>query len=297
MKISRITKLTAVVGAAVLALAGCGADAEAEPSAEDDGNKEVNIGYVVWDEVLAPTFLWKHLLEEEGYTVELTQLEIAAVYQGVSQGDLDLYIGGLRETHADYWDEYGDGFEEVAQWYEPLRHGLAVPEYVDDVNSIQDLAGLADRFGGQIVGIEAGSGLMQELEVAESSYDLTGFDTTGSSTAAMLQEFETATNNHEDIVATVWNPHWAVGEYGMKFLDDPENIFTDGDIYTIIASEEAEVDPELLDLMSNFHLEDEPFYDLLGELRDAGEGNEDQAIETWLDDEDHQAIVDEWLSK
>lgn len=296
MNLSRKTKVIAASGIALLAFAGCGAGAEAESSAGPEGDADVNIGYVVWDEVLAPTFLWKYLLEEEGYTVELTQLEIAAVYQGVSQGDLDLYIGGLRETHADYWDEYDDGFQEVAEWYEPLRHGLAVPEYVDDVNSIEDLTGQADRFGGQVVGIEAGSGLMQELEVAESSYDLEGYDTTGSSTAAMLQEFEAATTNQEDIVATVWNPHWAVAECGMKFLDDPEGVFTDGDIYTIIASEEAEVDPELLDLMSNFHVEDEQFYDLLGELREAGEGNEDQAIDAWLDNEENQAVVDEWLA-
>lgn len=295
MHTSRSTKLVALFGASALALAACGNDAEAETGPNEEGNTEVNIGYVVWDEVLAPTYLWTHLLEEAGYTVELTQLEIAAVYQGVSQGDLDMYIGGLRETHADYWEEYSDGFEEVAEWYEPLRHGLAVPEYVDDVNSIDDLAGQADRFGGQIVGIEAGSGLMQELEAAEGAYDLEGFDTTGSSTAAMLQEFETATGNEEDIVATVWNPHWAVGEFGMKFLDDPENVFTDGDVYTIIASAEADVDQELIDMMSDFHLEDEEFYALLGELRDAGEGNEEQAVENWLDDANHQELVDEWL--
>lgn len=297
MKISRKSKLVALLSASALAFAACGADVEAESSTDDEGNKEINIGYVVWDEVLAPTYLWKHILEEAGYTVELTQLEIAAVYQGVSQGDLDLYIGGLRETHADYWEEYSDGFEEVAEWYEPLRHGLAVPDYVEDVNSIEDLAGQADRFGGQVVGIEAGSGLMQELETAEGVYDLEGYDTTGSSTAAMLQEFETATGNQEDIVATVWNPHWAVGELGMKFLDDPENVFTDGDMYTIIASEEAGVDQEVLDMMSNFQLEDEPFYDLLGQLRDAGEGNEDQAVENWLDEGNHQELVDEWLQE
>lgn len=294
MNSSRITKFTALLASSAFALAACGTDAEAEN--ESDGtNKEVTIGYVVWDEVLAPTYLWKHLLEEEGYAVELVQLEIAAVYAGVSQGDFDLYIGGLKETHADYWEEYGDGFDSVAEWYAPLRHGLAVPDYVEDVNSIEDLAGQADRFGGQIVGIEAGSGLMQELEEAEGSYDLSGYDTTGSSTAAMLQEFETATSNDEEIVATVWNPHWAVGEFGMKFLDDPEGIFTDGDIYTVIASKAADVDQELLGLLESFEIEDEPFYDLLGELREAGEGNEDQAIQSWLETESNQQLVDGWL--
>ncbi len=296
MKDSMRNKIIALLGVASLGLIGCGdKSAEAEPASDDD--KQVTIGYVVWDEVLAPTYLWKHLLEEQGYEVELTQLEIAAVYAGVSQSDFDLYIGALPETHADYWEEYSDGFEPVVEWYEPLRHGLAVPDYVTDINTIDDLAGQADRFGDQIVGIEAGSGLMQELEAAEGAYDLSGYETTGSSTAAMLQEFETATNGNEDIVATVWNPHWAIGEFNMKFLDDPEGVFTDGDTYTVVASEQAAQNEGLIDLLDGFELQDEEFYDLLDELRQAGEGNEDQAIDNWLDDEDNQQLVDEWLQK
>lgn len=296
MKGSMRNKFIALLGVASLGLIGCGdSSAEAESARGDD--KQVTIGYVVWDEVLAPTYLWKHILEDQGYDVELTQLEIAAVYAGVSQDDMDLYIGGLPETHADYWEEYSDGFEPVVEWYTPLRHGLAVPEYVTDVNEIGDLSGQADRFGDQIVGIEAGSGLMQELEAAEGAYDLSGYETTGSSTAAMLQEFETATNSEEDIVATVWNPHWAVGEYNMKFLDDPEGVFTDGDTYTVVASKQASQNQELMDLLAGFELEDEEFYDLLGELREAGEGNEDQAIENWLDDEGNQQLVDGWLQE
>src|SRR5699024_11427146 len=98
------------------------------------------------------------------------------------------------EAYADCRHQESGGLEPWVEWYTPLRHGLAVPEYVTDVNEIGDLSGQADRFRDQIVGIEAGSGLMQELEAAEGAYDLSGYETTGSSTAAMLQEFETATN-------------------------------------------------------------------------------------------------------
>lgn len=296
MKNSKQSTLIATLGMAALGIAGCGGEsAEAETEANSGEDKQVTIGYVVWDEVLAPTYLWKHILEEQGFEVELTQLEVAAVYAGVSQSDMDLYIGGLPETHADYWAEFSDGFESVVEWYEPLRHGLAVPEYVTDINSVDDLAGEADRFGGQVVGIEAGSGLMQELDEATEVYDLSGYDTTGASTAAMLQEFATATDNGEDIVATVWNPHWAVGEYDMKFLDDPKDVFTDGDVYTVIASEEAQQKQELIDAFADFEFDDDSFYALLGELREAGEGNEDQAVENWLEDDGHQELVDQWL--
>src|SRR5699024_8339010 len=145
MKGSMRNKFIALLGVASLGLIGCGdSSAEAESARGDD--KQVTIGYVVWDEVLAPTYLWKHILEEQGYDVELTQLEIAAVYAVVSKDDMYFSIGVITESQADYWEEYIDGFESVVEWYTPLRHGLAVPEYVTYVNETGHLSVHADRF-------------------------------------------------------------------------------------------------------------------------------------------------------
>lgn len=295
MNTSRITRLAAIAAMSGLALTACGEGGGSGGSGSGDGDKSVHIGYVTWDEVTAATYLWQHILEEQGYTVELTQLEPAAVYAGVGQNDTDLYMGGLRETHSDYWDRYGDSFEGVAEWYAPLRHGLVVPEYMD-AETIEDLEGNADEYGGRIIGIEPGSGLMQELEAAQGEYDLSGYDVIEGSSAAMLAEFERAIGSESPIVATAWNPHWAVGEYNMKFLDDSAGVFTDGDVYTVIASEDAQEDTELMDLLSGFEMTDDQLYSLLGELREAGSGNESAAVEAWLAEGDHQDVVDGWVN-
>lgn len=281
----------AILASAALSLSGCAGSPGS--SAED---KTVSIGYVAYDETMAVTHLWKNILEDQGYTVELTQLEVASVYAAVAQNDADLFLAGIPETHGDYWDKLGDNWKSVAQWYEPLKHALVVPEYME-ADSIKDLEGRSSEFGGRIVGIEPGSGLMKETRQAAETYDLSGYDIVEGSSAAMLAEFERAVSKKEPIVATAWNPHWAVAEYKMKFLEDPEKIYVDGGIFHVIASEEAQEKKELLSLFEDFAMTDDSFMPLLSALRDAGPGNEETAVETWLEDDGNRALVDSWVSK
>lgn len=283
---------TAILASAALSLTGCAGSPGTDNSAED---KTVSIGYVPWDEVMAATYLWEHILEEQGYTVELTQLEPAAAYAAVAQNDTDLYMGGIPETHAEYWDRFGDKFKPVAEWYKPLRHSLVVPEYVE-ADSIKDLEGRASEFGGRIIGIEPGSGLMKETRKASETYDLSGYQIVEGSSAAMLAEFERAVSKKEPIVATAWNPHWAVAEYKMKFLEDPEKVYVDGGIYHVIAGEKAQQKEELISLLDDFTMADEHLMPLLNELRKAGPGNEAAAVATWLQDDANRALVDSWVN-
>lgn len=291
MKNTRTIRCAGALGAAALLLTACAGD---DGGGEDGDIGEITIGYVPWDEVVAATYLWEYILEEQGADVSLVQLEPAAVYAGVAGGDTDLYMGGLEGTHAGYWDSYGDDFEIIASWHEPLIHSLAVPEYVD-AESIEDLEGNAGEYGDRIVGIEPGSGLMDELEEATEVYDLDDYEVIEGSSAAMLAEFENAINAEEPVVVAAWSPHWAVGEYNMKFLEDPEDVFVYGDEYHVIAGEDAQENEALTSLMSDFSLEDDDLFSLLSEMNEAGSGNERAGVEAWLEDEDNQALVDSWI--
>ena len=287
----RLTAATAILASAALSLTGC---AGSPGAATED--KTVSIGYVPWAEVTAATYLWERILEEQGYTVEVTQLEPAAVYAAVAQNDTDLFLAAIPETQGDYWNKFSDNFKSVAEWYKPLRHSLAVPDYVQ-ATSIKDLEGRAGEFGGRIVGIEPGSGLMKETRKATQAYDLTGYDIVEGSSAAMLAEFERAVSNKEPIVAAAWNPHWAVAEYKMKFLEDPEKVYVDGGVYHVIASEDAQKKEGLMALLAKFSMTDDKLMPLLTALRDAGPGNEAAAVDTWLQDDANRALVDGWVKK
>lgn len=151
-----------------------------------------------WTDGLSMAYLWKNVLEDEGYTVEIEEVtEAAPLYTGVAQGDVDVYPSAWPEvTHASYMEKYGDDLEVLGTYYDDAKLTFAVPEYTD-IDSIEDLTGEADRFDGRIVGIEPGAGL---TEVTTNSvmpeYGLDGdYELVTSSTTAMLAELETAVNS------------------------------------------------------------------------------------------------------
>lgn len=293
MKSAKIIRFAAAISIGGLVLTACG-DADSADSTDDS----VHIVYTPFDEGVAATYLWKHILEDQGYEVELTMADVGPTYAAVSQDDADLYLASNPGSHSEYIDEYGDGFDFLGAWYEPLRHALVVPEYVHaaGITEIADLKGRGEEFGNQIVGIEAGAGITREAQEAVETYELDDYELVDSSTAAMLSEFGAAVSDDEWVVATSWNPHWAVAEYDMQFLDDPEGIFADGDTYEIVASESARQNAELMDMLSAFEMNDDQIFSLLAEVRDTDEDNEEAAIAAWLENDEHQELVDNWVA-
>lgn len=129
----------------------------------DGSGETINIGLIPWDEDIVVTALWKDLLEEQGYSVEVTEVDAGILFQGLADGDIDVFFDTwLPITHQDYWEEHGDSLEKLGKWYDGSAVlSIVVPSYMEDVNSIADLKGRADEFGGQIIGIEPGAGLMR----------------------------------------------------------------------------------------------------------------------------------------
>src|SRR5699024_223021 len=122
-------------------------------SGEDD--KEIEFALIPWEEGIATTNMWKVILEEKGYDVSITDLDVAPMYQGAANGDLDIFMDAwLPQTHGDYWEDYGDQLENLSVWYDNAILTLTVPEYMEDINSIPDLREHADELGNEIVGIE-----------------------------------------------------------------------------------------------------------------------------------------------
>ncbi len=109
----------AMVGVVVLALiaGGMGALGSSDNEAQaDSGNvgqgREINIGYIPWDEGIASTYLWKEMLEQRGFKVNAQQYEAGALYTGMANGEIDFETDSwLPTTHESYWKKYGDKLE------------------------------------------------------------------------------------------------------------------------------------------------------------------------------------------
>jgi glycine betaine/proline transport system substrate-binding protein len=276
-------------------------DADEDAAAEDDGEitgqgDTISIGWMPWEEAIAVTNLWHAILEENGFEVDQQQLDPGLVFEGVSTGDLDLFLDAwLPNTHEQYWDQYSEDVEDFGQWLDDAPLTWTVPAYVDEVDSIADLADNADLFDGTIVGIEPGAGLtnISQNEVIPTYGLEDSFELLESSTPAMLAELDAAYENEEPILVTLWRPHPAYAEYDLKDLEDPENALGDPDSIHAIGRDGFSDDyPELAEAFQNFQFEHDALSELEVQVLEE-EGQELENARAWL--EDNTDIVNEWL--
>ncbi|GIG70474.1 glycine betaine ABC transporter substrate-binding protein [Phytomonospora endophytica] len=287
MRRSNLLRGIALASIAALALgaAACGKSKEADGGGGGD-DKTITIGYVSWDEAIAASNLWENILEEKGYDVELKNIEPGLLFQGLADGNVDFFLDGwLPQTHADYWATYGEKLEKVGVWYDNASLSIAVPEYVD-VTSLKDLAANADKFNGEIIGIEPGAGLTTATkEKVIPTYGLEGkLDLKTSTTTAMLAALDGAIAKQEPIVVTLWHPHWAYAKYQLKDLEDPDGTLGAAEEVTTIARQGFGADqPEITAMLQKFKMDDTQ----LGTL-------EDLTLNKYKDDP--AKGVEEWLA-
>ncbi|GIJ21358.1 glycine betaine ABC transporter substrate-binding protein [Micromonospora lutea] len=284
---SSLVRRVALAATAALALTGVAACGDSDDSAGGAGDsKKISIGYMAWDEAIAASYLWKNLLEEKGYEVELKNVEAGVVYQGLSTGDIDLFLDSwLPQTHADYMERYGDKIEKVGVWYDNASLSIAVPEYVSGIDSLEDLAANAGTFGGEIIGIEAGAGLTaatQDKVIPE--YDLTGkLKLTTSSTPAMLAALDAAVKDQKPIVVTLWHPHWAYAKYPLKDLKDPKGTLGGAEEIHTLARQGFGADfPEVTEMLKKFKMDDQQLGSLEDLMFNVHKDDEEKAVEEWL---------------
>ncbi|MGW7242250.1 ABC transporter permease/substrate binding protein [Streptomyces sp. NPDC054804] len=293
----------AVVGVVVLALVAGGmgifgsSSDTAQASATDVGKgKEIKIGYIPWDEGIASTFLWKELLEERGYKVTTSQYAAGPLYTGLATGQLDFETDSwLPTTHAEYWKKYGKQLDDLGSWYGPTSLELTVPSYVKDVNSLADLKNHASEFGGKIVGIEPSAGMMGLLKSKVlKEYGLDGsYQVVDGSTPAMLAELKRAYAKRQPILVTLWSPHWAYSDYGLKKLKDPQGAWGSGDgVHTLSRKGFAGDNPEVGKWLKDFSMTEKQLTGLEAEIQKAGQGKEQDAVRAWL--KRNPGLVDKW---
>jgi glycine betaine/proline transport system substrate-binding protein len=294
---------TATVLTLGLAATACGSEGGAEAGADSaaanggGGSCEtVTMGIIPsWTDGLSMAHLWKDVLEDEGYTVEIEKLsEAAPLYTGLANGDIDIYPSAWPEvTHASYMDKYGDQIEDLGTYYDNAKLTFAVPEYTD-VDSIEDLQGNAEQFDGQIIGIEPGAGLTEVTkESVIPSYNLgDDYQLVESSTTAMLAELKKATESQEDIVVTLWRPFWANSSFPIKDLEDPEGALGEPEGLHELGREGFSEDcPEVAEMIGNATLTDEQYGSLENMVvNEYGQGKEAEAVDAWL--EQNQDWVD-----
>ncbi|MDD4238713.1 MAG: glycine betaine ABC transporter substrate-binding protein [Desulfotomaculaceae bacterium] len=249
----RSWKVIGLLAATVL-LAGIVTGCGQEASQKEQGPKgQVELGYVQWDSEVASTNVVKTVLEDLGYEVNITAVDAAPMWLGVSEGNFDGIVAAwLPATHKDYLENVKDKVEDLGPNLEGAKIGLVVPEYVT-IDSIEELNSEKDKFAGKITGIEPGAGIMLATENAIKDYEL-DYELQSSSSAGMVAALKKAADTEEWIVVTGWTPHWKFSKWDLKYLEDPKSVYGEAEyIHTIVRKGFQQDNPDAYAVLDKFH--------------------------------------------
>lgn len=187
--------------------------------------KTIKIGTMSWEDLTPITGITKRILEQAGYTVEVTSFsEWGIAYAALVKGDTQIMVSQVDYVAQDYWDKNKADLEKISPVSYGLYQAIAVPKYVT-IDSLEQLNDNAEKFNFQVVGIEPGSGLMRDAATAMTEYGITNLQLVPGSTAGMAAALKSAIDRNEWIAVAVWEPSWMVQRYDVKWLADPKGVF------------------------------------------------------------------------
>lgn len=160
-------------------------------------------------------------------------------------------------------------------------------------NAGDDQASVRDKFGGRIVGIEPGAGIMKATEKAIKEYGLEGYELQDSSSAGMVAALKKAINDKEWIVVTGWTPHWKFAKWDLKYLEDPKGIYGgEEEIDTIVTPTLKDEAPAAYQMLDNFYWKPSDMEAVMLDIN-VNEMDPDAAAEKFI--KEHQDMVNEWI--
>lgn len=252
-KAGKTNKWIGLAALAVFLIAALGRGIMAMTSGMADKGETVNIAYVQWDSDVASTHVIAEVLKNEGYHVTLTPLDNAVMWQTVANGNADFSTSAwLPVTHGQQYQKYKSKLDDLGPNLKGTKLGLAVPKYMTDVNSIEDLSKQADQ---KITGIEPGAGIMAAAKKTLKEYhNLSSWELVAASTGAMTTSLDQAIKKKDPIVVTAWSPHWMFAKYDLKYLKDPKETFGSTENINTIARKGLKKDlPNVYKIIDKFH--------------------------------------------
>lgn len=279
--------------ASALFLAACEEESVSSRSETLVEGEEIELASGPWDTEIASTNVIASVLEDVGYDVTITQLDAGVIWNAIANNEIDGQVGAwMPQTSAPLVEEFGDRVVDLGPNLEGAGIGLAVPTYMEDINSIADLTDEAEQV---ITGIEPGSSVVGATQEAIDMYDnLNGWTVDTSSTGAMTTVLGTAYENQEEIIITAWSPHWKFLQYDLKYLEDPEGAYGDDEnIHSQVRVGFEDEHPIAYSILDNFQWETEDIESVMLDIQEGADA--EQASEDFV--ENNPELVSEWTEE
>ena len=96
--------------------------------AEQGNGEKINLVYVAWDTEIASTNVIGKVLQQNGYDVTLSQVEVGPMFAGVANGSADAMVAAwLPGTHIEYYNTYKNDLVDLGPNLQGTKNGLVVP--------------------------------------------------------------------------------------------------------------------------------------------------------------------------
>lgn len=182
----------------------------------------------------------QHVLESEGYTVEVIEGSHADIYPKVGAGDVDILAASwLPSAHAALYKNVEASTFKLAKLYDDARLYWTVPAYVpaDQVASVEDLGkpAVKAKMPATIVSLPESTGLTAVgREVLKGySLDAAGYQLKAAQPAEWIGTFKQAYDAKQWIVFPLWQPQWINAVYDLRVLQEPKGIYGRDSAYLI----------------------------------------------------------------
>ncbi|AKP67156.1 glycine betaine ABC transporter substrate-binding protein [Companilactobacillus ginsenosidimutans] len=102
--------------------------------------KSIKMTYVAWDSEIASTNVVAQVLRDQGYKVTIQAMEQQPMWASVATKAADAQVSAwLPKTSGLFYKDYKGKFVDLGANLHGAKVGLAVPKYMTNINSIDDL--------------------------------------------------------------------------------------------------------------------------------------------------------------
>lgn len=272
-------------------------------SNEADACATVRFADVGWSDITLTTATTRIVLDALGYHTNVKRLSVQQTYQGLSENQLDVFLGNwMPSMQADIQPYLDKGSVQVLRAnLLGAKYTLAVTAatYASGLHSFADISHYAEQLDHKIYGIEAGNDGNQLISkmIAENTFGLGSFTLVESSESKMLAHVQRATALKQPIVFLGWEPHPMNTRLQMHYLDGGDVVFGPNyggaSVYTNVRTGYAEQCPNVGQLLNNLVFSLEMENQLMDAVLNQHVSRRKAAL-NWL--KAHPQMLEDWLT-
>jgi len=293
--------LLAVVLVLTLVIAGCAEKKE----------KHAIFGWGQWTGDLPPIYVPKILLEEElGYTTEIAELSVAAIWAAMGAGEVDHWVS-WQPNQQDLKEKYASTTESLGLVYGDCLQGWLVPKWVSEQYGITSVTDLNDpEFAkmfdvdadgvGDIIGCDAAWKCADITDKEIAAYELGDlYEQKYGAEMMMTAAIEGRMKKNEPVLFYYYTPHpffirYPIGE-SVVWLDDPKDFWPVANVYRFGNKGWIAENPKAATLLRQVKMTAADVGWFMAEIEARGDDSAtlEAIAREWM--AEHQTEIDSWL--